>query len=527
MKDDNKRSHDFKGKINQENNENVLKNNNKIENNANNDLDNVITNKKKSNKLLKLIIGFFTKISNKLDKLAGLDEKDHDKYEVVNENEDININDNNLNDKDIDEKFIKHLNIRFNKQNNLKSNKKNFNNSKREFKDKYIENNDKNSNKPEKEYKNNSKENIIDNEFKKTNFDNSKDKTDKKENSLVFLRNLKKINKFSEDKNNLFNDDRKRFFSDKGFLIENQENDKYFENNSDKTILNEKKLNLRDLFKMNKKNFAKIKNKIITDEETKTLLGAAIFGLILIVIVSSSYYFLFYNPFQEELTTAKIAKLNELNSIYKGPLSLDTEAFTLKSQIENAKSSEEIKTIDIIRPATESWRSYHNREINIVKDNFSRVMAIYTSNESKNIIMDVGSAHKMVANNDATVLANIEFIKPDTVVVPILVTRLQAGAGLISIGSVIDIYTLKSANTGNQEISSDAENDNGTEPNSNTSDSLDQNSLNSGKITNDSSISNGPDISGATVLAIMRSKDKHTMSSMPFYILKNIILKHA
>ena len=34
----------------------------------------------------------------------------------------------------------------------------------------------------------------------------------------------------------------------------------------------------------------------------------------------------------------------------------------------------------------------------------------------------------------------MQFKKPNTVSVPILVSRLQAGAGLISVGSVVDIY---------------------------------------------------------------------------------------
>ena len=39
------------------------------------------------------------------------------------------------------------------------------------------------------------------------------------------------------------------------------------------------------------------------------------------------------------------------------------------------------------------------------------------------------------------VLSKIKFEKPNTVSVPILVSRLQAGAGLVNVGSVVDIYT--------------------------------------------------------------------------------------
>lgn len=478
LKEDNN-DYDFEKKTNQGSKDNYLLNREKIIATKYNDLNKVAKNEKKSNRFFKSIISFFTKISNKLDNLAGLDDEDHDKNEIINKNENIN---------NIDEKFINHLNIRHDNSNNLNNSKKDLS----KFK---------------KRYKNNSDKNPKDKKINTVNLDDNKDKIDKNDSSLIFLKNLKKISKFSESENKDGRNDINKFYENK-----DKETNEYFENNSDKIILNEKKLNLRGLFKLNKKDFDNIKNKIVTDEETKTLFGAAIFGLILIVLASSSYYFFFYQPFQEELSTTKITKLNELNSIYKGPLALDSEAFTLKSQIENAGSLEEIKAIDIIRPATESWRSYHNREINIVKDNFSRVMATYTSNETKNIIVDVDNAHKMVADNDAVVLANIEFKKPDTIVVPILITRLQAGAGLITIGSIVDIYTLKSDSSYTQQTPSDPENDGENE--SNTSDSsLNQNSLNNRENNNESSILDGPDISGATVLAIMRSKDSGSIDA--------------
>ena len=481
MKDDNNSGHDFKRKTKEKNKGNVLKNISKTKDNVNDD-----DTEKKTNKLSKVIISFFTKLSSKFDSLINLDDENNNEYKVINRNENVNNN--------IDEKFIKSLNLEFNDHNNLKNDKKSFNRNEKRDKSKYSGN-------------------INDSPLNNVSFDNKRDKIDENDHSLVFLKNLKKINKFSENKNkdNLFhNDNSKQFLLGKDYVIKNKKDDESFESNSDETILNEKKLNLRDLFKINEKDFNKIKNKIFSDEETKTLIGAAIFGLILIVLVSSSYYFFFYQPFQDELTTAKIAKLNELNSIYKGPLAIDNEAFILKSQIENAGSIEEIKTIDIIRPATESWRFYHNKEINIEKDDFNRVMATYTSNKTKNIILSVDSAHKMVADNDATVLANIEFKRPDTVVVPILISRLQAGAGLISIGSVIDIYTLKSDNNYNQQNSSYSGNGDGEE--ANTSNSSNEN-LSNNENNKGSSISDGPDVSGATVLAIMRSKDSGSIDA--------------
>lgn len=99
------------------------------------------------------------------------------------------------------------------------------------------------------------------------------------------------------------------------------------------------------------------------DNESKTIIGAAIFGLIIIVVLFSSYYFLFYQPYQNDLATAKTNKLNELNSLFKGPIALDTNVLTLNSEIELAKSPEEVNAIDVLRPATSSWREYHSKQI--------------------------------------------------------------------------------------------------------------------------------------------------------------------
>ena len=61
-------------------------------------------------------------------------------------------------------------------------------------------------------------------------------------------------------------------------------------------------------------------------------------------------------------------------------------------------------------------------------------------NESKNTIMPISEATEILNENDATILSKIKFEEPNTVSVPILVSRLQAGAGLVRVGSVVDIY---------------------------------------------------------------------------------------
>ena len=73
----------------------------------------------------------------------------------------------------------------------------------------------------------------------------------------------------------------------------------------------------------------------------------------------------------------------------------------------------------------------------------------------------------------------MRFEKPNTVSVPILVSRLQAGAGLINVGSVVDVYL-----------------------NSNYTD---------GEITTNNTTS--PEISGCTVLSIMRYEENGEIDS--------------
>ncbi|MDO5815510.1 MAG: hypothetical protein Q4Q18_07715, partial [Methanobrevibacter sp.] len=140
------------------------------------------------------------------------------------------------------------------------------------------------------------------------------------------------------------------------------------------------------------------------------------------------------------------------------------------------KTPEEIDAINIITPATKDWKSYHKKSINSNLDKYNRTMAVY-ENESKNIIISSSEAMEIVNENDATILSKIKFEEPNTVSVPILVSRLQAGAGLVRVGSIVDIYT----------------NSNSTEENT----------------TNSTS----PEISGCTVLSIMRYEENGEIDS--------------
>lgn len=214
----------------------------------------------------------------------------------------------------------------------------------------------------------------------------------------------------------------------------------------------------------------------ITEDEQKRKIGIIITTLILITLIISSYYFLVYQPQQEELSLAKTEKLNELHDLYSGPLVTSPTALTLENKIDNAQTPEEIESINIITPATKDWRSYHNKSILSNQDKFNRTMVTY-SNENKEVLMNSEEAMQIVSENDATTLSKIRFEKPDTVSVPILVSRLQAGAGLINVGSVVDIY-------------------------------LNSNYTNESNGTNTS-----PDVSGCTVLSIMRYEENGEIDS--------------
>lgn len=243
-----------------------------------------------------------------------------------------------------------------------------------------------------------------------------------------------------------------------------------------------KKDELSPLKKLNRKIGVYLSPKTIniTEDEQKRKIGIIITALILITVIVSSYYFLVYQPQQKELSLVRTEKLNELHDLYSGPLVTSPNALDLENKIDNAKSPQEIESINLIIPATKDWKSFHKKSIDTNKDEFNRTMAKY-SNESKNILMNTDEAIKIVDENDATILSKIKFEKPDTVSVPVLISRLQAGAGLINVGSVVDIYL-----------------------NSNYT-NLDNESFNG----NDTS----PDVSGCTVLSILRYEENGEIDS--------------
>ena len=97
------------------------------------------------------------------------------------------------------------------------------------------------------------------------------------------------------------------------------------------------------------------------NDDQKTLVGAIVFGVILIVLVSSLYYFLVYQPYQENLDGAKNTKYGEIDSYFKNGLASDPLKQTLTSQVASASTPEEVLAIDVIGPATTEWRKYQNQ----------------------------------------------------------------------------------------------------------------------------------------------------------------------
>lgn len=215
----------------------------------------------------------------------------------------------------------------------------------------------------------------------------------------------------------------------------------------------------------------------VTDDEKKRKIGMIITVIILLTLLISAYYFLIYEPAQEELSLAKTTKLNELNDLYSGALTTSPNALIFENKINDAGSPEEVDAINLMMTATKDWKKYHKKSLSINQDKYNRTMLV-SSNESKNDIIPITEAMKIINENDASLLSKIKFEQPNTVSVPILVSRLQAGAGLVSVGSVVDIYT----------------NINSTDENS-------------------TSNSTSPDIRGCTVLSIMRYEENGEIES--------------
>lgn len=217
--------------------------------------------------------------------------------------------------------------------------------------------------------------------------------------------------------------------------------------------------------------------KRIPDDDQRTLVGAAVFAIILIVLVGAGYYFLIYAPYQDALGNAKQSKLNEVNSYFTGPLATDPRGIDARIKIEGAETPEQAMAVDVLGPATQAWREYQNQQIESQKDPYGRVMISYNATGQKNVIIKVADAQRLVNEADASVLSKMQIKVPDTLAVPIMIQRVQAAGGLINVGNSVDVYLVN------------------------------KNQTNDTNATTTTTYNNTPNISGATVLAILRWKD--------------------
>ncbi|HOL68824.1 MAG TPA: DUF515 domain-containing protein, partial [Methanothermobacter sp.] len=120
----------------------------------------------------------------------------------------------------------------------------------------------------------------------------------------------------------------------------------------------------------------------IPEEDQRTLVGAIVFGLIIIIIVATGYYFLVYQPYHETLQSAKSEKLSEVNAYFKGPLATDPQKQAILAEIDSGTTPEEVLAVDVLGPATKSWRKYQTQEIKTKKDKFNRVMVVYNMTDT-------------------------------------------------------------------------------------------------------------------------------------------------
>ena len=214
-------------------------------------------------------------------------------------------------------------------------------------------------------------------------------------------------------------------------------------------------------------------------DEKKRKIGKIITTIIILTLIISAYYFIIYEPAQQELNEARTEKLNELHALYKGPLADAGNVFKIENEINDANNVYEVRSINILKSATADWKKFHIQSIHANTDQFNRTMVVYENN-SRNVIMPSNEAIELVNNNNAEKLSDMLFKKPDTVSVPILVSRLQAGAGLIGVGSIVDIYK-----NNNQSIINETSDNNKTEAN----------------------------VCGCTILSIMRYEDNGEIES--------------
>jgi len=232
------------------------------------------------------------------------------------------------------------------------------------------------------------------------------------------------------------------------------------------------------------------------DDDQRTLVGAAVFGIIFIVLIGAGYYFMILAPYQESMADAKQTKITEVDTYFKGPLALHPQKTSILAEIDGGTTPEMVLAVDVLGPATQAWKDYQKQQVQSKKDPYGRVMITYEAGGQKNMIMKTSEAQKVVNEADAAVLSNLVIETPDTVAVPIIISRLQAAGGLVNVGDAVDVYLTTTNTTAPAESTNASNETNATQPTSQIDDSV-----------------KTPNISGCTVLAILRAKESGDMDA--------------
>ena len=99
----------------------------------------------------------------------------------------------------------------------------------------------------------------------------------------------------------------------------------------------------------------------------------------MIILVGAGYYFLVYSPYQQTLVSAQNAKINEVNSYFKGALANDPNRSSLLLKISSAQTPDQALAVDVIGPATTDWRNYQSQQITNKSDPYGRVQISYST----------------------------------------------------------------------------------------------------------------------------------------------------
>lgn len=265
------------------------------------------------------------------------------------------------------------------------------------------------------------------------------------------------------------------------------------------------------LFKSNKNIYQKLNflkqdkvsnlNKNNFDENKEFNIGLVAIILILLFIISISYYLLIFQPQMNELNEHKNLKVNQVNQLFNSSTSSDANKQAILAQIDSSNTIEEVDAINVQQWAYPIIKNSLLDKIHSQKDKFNRVQ-IVTDNSSD--IVSVNQANKIINSSDVDKLASMDIITPDTVIIPLNLNRKQAASGLLKQKDNVDIYCINT---------SYYEEDLETTPSDLDLDSNNSSVDDDSQVIETSSNTSNKVVGGATVVSILRSKDSGLVNS--------------